>query len=155
MNRDLEADLVPLCRELGIGIVAYSPLCRKLLTGEVTKSADLPEGDLRTSRYGKFAAGMLEENAKLAARVVELGAARGLTAAQLSLAWVQSQGSDVCCIPGTTKIVNLDANLAVRGIILSAEECQLVAAAVPTQEVQGWRYLGGSDAKHSTYHANA
>eukprot|EP00947_MAST-08B_sp_MAST-8B-sp1_P003817 g3817.t1 len=153
MNRDLEEDLVPTCRELGIGVVAYSPLCRKLLTGELEKPADLGDGDLRASRYGRFSEDVLEENAKLAKRVAALAAERGLTAAQLSLAWVQSQGLDVTAIPGTTKIKHLDDNAAVRGIpMLTEEEQALVAAAVPAEDVKGTRFAGGD--KIGTYKAN-
>ena len=153
MNRDLEAELVPTCRELGIGIVAYSPLCRKILSAEVHSVADLNEGDLRPTRYGRLQPENLVENAKLAQRVAQLGTERGLTAAQLSLAWVASQGDDVCPIPGTTKIAHLDDNIRARAVKLSAEECALVAAAVPQEEVRGNRYVG-DDPKKGTFLEN-
>jgi aryl-alcohol dehydrogenase-like predicted oxidoreductase len=146
VNRDLEEELVPCCRELGIGIVAYSPLCRSLLCGEVKSQADLREGDLRASRYPRFAAENLTQNAQVASSVAGLAQARGVTPAQLSLAWVSSQGKDVVPIPGTTKVAHLDDNLAARAVLLSEEECALVAAAVPLDQMAGDRYVGGADA---------
>lgn len=83
MNRDLEADLVPLCRELGIGIVAYSPLCRKILSAEIRTVADLNEGDMRPSRYGRLEAHNIAKNGELAQGVAKLGEQRALTAAQV------------------------------------------------------------------------
>ena len=105
VNRDLEEELVPLCRELGIGIVAYSPLCRSLLCGGLRSSSDLNgAADLRPSRYPRFAPENLEANAALVRDVGRLAGERGVTPAQLSLAWVASQGDDVVPIPGTTKV---------------------------------------------------
>lgn len=155
MNRDLEADLVPVCRELGIGIVAYSPLCRKLLSGEIRTTADLGEGDLRASRYGRLEPGNLSANAALVDDVSRMASERRLTAAQLSLAWVASQGLDVCPIPGTTKLAHLDDNIrAMKDVpLLTAAECAAVAACVPAEEVRGNRYAGG-DPTAGTYKAN-
>ena len=155
MNRDLEEDLVPVCRELGIGIVAYSPLCRKLLSAELHSVDDLSEGDLRASRYGRLEPANLAANAALADRVAALAVERGLTAAQLSLAWVASQGSDVVPIPGTTKLAHLDDNVRAMKEVepLSEAERAAVAACVPASSVQGNRYAGGN-AKRGTYKAN-
>lgn len=153
MNRDLEEDLVPVCRELGIGIVAYSPLCRKLLSAQVHSLEDLNEGDLRPTRYGRLQPENLAANGRLADRVAELGRARGLTAAQLSLAWVQSQGDDVCPIPGTTSPAHFDDNVqAACRLPLTEEERELVAAAVPAAAVQGTRFAGS--ATQFTYKEN-
>ena len=146
VNRDLEEELVPCCRELGIGIVAYSPLCRSLLAGEIVSSDDLSAEDLRPSRYPRFAPENLAHNATLVAEVRQLAEERGVTPAQLSLAWVSSQGGDVVPIPGTTKIGHLNENLAARKVSLSAAECDLVAAAVPVAEFVGDRYVGGPNA---------
>ena len=87
--------------------------------------------------------GCVSANAKLVADVGKLGEERGLTAAQLSLAWVASQGDDVVPIPGTTKVANLMSNVAAEPVALSEEECALVAAAVPHDQVVGERYSGG------------
>lgn len=154
MNRDLEEDLVPLCRELGIGIVAYSPLCRKLLSGDLKSVNDLQEGDLRASRYGRLEPGNLSANSVLVDKVAAMAKEKGLTAAQLSLNWVQSQGIDVCPIPGTTSIAHLSDNVAAMKVaMLSQEECNVVAALVPKEEVHGNRYAG-NDAKRGTYKSN-
>jgi len=140
MNRDLEEELVPTCRELGIGIVAYSPLCRSLLSGQVKSASDLKEGDLRTSRYGRFAGTNLEQNASLVDEVSKLAADRGVSTAQLSLAWVAHQGSDVVPIPGTTKICHLNENVDSISLVLSSEDMELLAAAVPQDSIAGDRY---------------
>jgi aryl-alcohol dehydrogenase-like predicted oxidoreductase len=92
INRDLEEDLVPTCRSLGIGIVAYSPLCRSLLSGEISSIADLSGEDLRPSRYPRFAAENLSKNAQLVKDVSKMASDRSVTAAQLSLGWVSNQG---------------------------------------------------------------
>lgn len=154
MNRDLEDELVPCCRELGIGIVAYSPLCRSLLAGHVKTVADLGGGsdDLRPSRYGKLAAGNLEKNVELIEEVAKLAKEYDISTSQLSLAWVANQGSDVVPIPGTTKIAHLDENLASRSVVLSPEQLQLIASAVPQEKIVGDRYAGGPVA--ATFKAN-
>ena len=104
--------------------MAYSPLCRSLLSGEVKAAGDLCGGDddLRPSRYPRFAADNLAKNAQLVGAVQKLAADRAVSAAQLSLAWVQSQGDDVVPIPGTTKIGHLDANVDALKVALSKEE---------------------------------
>lgn len=152
LNRDLEAEIVPTCRELGIGIVAYSPLCRKVLSAEISSAADFSAADLRPTRYGRLAPDNLEANARLAQRVARLAERRGLSAAQLSLAWVASQGADVCPIPGTTSVAHLDDNVRSQAVSLSAAECALVASAVPQHEVRGHRFTG--DDKKGTFREN-
>lgn len=143
MNRDLEDDLVPLCRELGIGIVAYSPLCRKLLSAEVTSASDFGKGDKRSKRYGRLTEENIVANAGLAQKVAAMAKKRGCSAAQLSLAWVANQGPDVVPIPGTTKIPHLDDNVASMKIELSKQEMGNIAALVPASEVMGERYVDG------------
>jgi len=125
--------------------VAYSPLSRSLLSGQVTSVEGLSGGaeDKRPERYPRFRPENIAANAKLVADVGKLGEERGLTAAQLSLAWVASQGDDVVPIPGTTKVANLMSNVAAEPVALSEEECALVAAAVPHDQVVGERYSGG------------
>ena len=154
-NRDLEEDLLPVCRELGIGIVAYSPLCRKLLSGDIKSVHDLQEGDLRATRYGRLEKGNLSANAVLVEQVGMRAKELGLTAAQLSLAWVASQGVDVCPIPGTTSIGHLTDNAVVmqKNVVLSPEELILVENCVPKQDVKGNRYAG-DDPVRGTYKAN-
>lgn len=146
LNRDLEADLLPTCRELGVGIVAYSPLSRALLTGSLRSAADLKPGDLRTARYPRLSAENIPKNAAVADRVRATAEKYGVTSAQLALAWVSNQGPDVVPIPGTTSIKNLDANLASRSLLLSEAELAEIAAQVPSELVSGERYHGGAAA---------
>lgn len=97
---------------------------------------------LSCDRYPRFAPENLAANAEKVAKVAALAADRGVTAAQLSLAWVQSQGIDVVPIPGTTKIKHLDDNVAAGKVHLDESERAVVAAAVPHDEVNGARYAG-------------
>ena len=137
--------------------MAYSPICRGILGGELRSAADLKEGDLRQSRYGRLEPGHLEANAALAARVARAAEARGLTAAQLSLAWVAARGEDVVPIPGTTTPAHLqsnaDAMVSAAAAPLSTREQEELAALVPEDEVRGHRFAGDDPAK-GTYKAN-
>ena len=138
-TRDVEDDILATCRRLGIGFVPYSPLGRGILTGAFQSIDDLPADDYRrmSPRYSEenFAA-----NAALAANVVALAEARGVTAAQLALAWVLAQGDDIVPIPGTKRRKYLAENLAALDIELSPEECAALEAAVPKGAVSGLRY---------------
>ena len=151
MNRDLEEDIVPTCRELGIGIVAYSPLCRKLLSGEVRSAEDLPPEDMRTSRYGRFVGENLVKNAMLVQEVKDMAKDKGVTAAQLSLAWVCNQGDDVVPIPGTTSMKHLEDNMAAANIVLDKKEMAVIASAVPQDKVAGDRYANDGNKNAFTY----
>eukprot|EP00746_Dinoflagellata_sp_MGD_P003998 gnl/MRDRNA2_/MRDRNA2_107740_c0_seq1.p1 gnl/MRDRNA2_/MRDRNA2_107740_c0~~gnl/MRDRNA2_/MRDRNA2_107740_c0_seq1.p1 ORF type:complete len:387 (+),score=82.33 gnl/MRDRNA2_/MRDRNA2_107740_c0_seq1:184-1344(+) len=146
MNRDLEEDLVPTCRELGIGIVAYSPLSRALLTGELKSASDLKSGDLRASRYPRLSAENIPKNAAIAERIRAHADKRNVTPAQLALAWVSNQGEDVVPIPGTTRIKNLDDNIKSCNLTLDSRDLKDIAAAVPLEQVSGDRYHGGNGA---------
>ena len=115
---------------------------------------DLDAGDLRASRYGRLEPGNLAANSRLVERVAAMAEQKGLTAAQLSLHWVSSQGEDVCPIPGTTKIAHFDDNVAVMNqSMLTPQEREAVALCVPKEEVKGNRYAG-SDPIRGTYKAN-
>lgn len=157
MNRDLEDDLLPVCRELGIGIVAYSPLSRSILSDEVAdagKTTPQMSGDpddVRASRYPRLNADNLPKNAEIARGVRALAKDRNLSLAQLSLAWVASQGDDVVPIPGTTKIPHLNDNVKAMGVNLNADESQLVKSAVPIDKIAGARFTQGDAA---TYKGN-
>jgi len=139
-NRDLEEALLPTCRELGIGIVAYSPLSRSLLSGDLTSAGDLKAGDLRTSRYPRLSAENIPKNAAVAQRLRPIAEKKGVSPAQLALAWVTSQGDDVVPIPGTTKIGHLDDNVASLQLSLSRQELEDIASLVPQDDVSGERY---------------
>jgi aryl-alcohol dehydrogenase-like predicted oxidoreductase len=117
-TRDPEAEILPTCRELGIGYVAYSPLGRGFLSGRFTSPEDLDEGDFR--RNGpRFTGENLDANLKLAAKVAEIATGKGVTPAQLALAWVLAQGEDIVPIPGTKRRKYLEENAAAVDIELT------------------------------------
>jgi aryl-alcohol dehydrogenase-like predicted oxidoreductase len=139
-TRDVEAEVLPTVRELGIGFVAYSPLGRGLLTGQIRSLDDLDEGDWRRTNP-RFQRAALEENTKLADRVRALAAKRDVTPAQLALAWVMARGDDIVPIPGTKRRRYLEENAAAAEIALTAEEVAELAEAVPLGAVSGERYV--------------
>jgi len=140
-TRDLEAEILPTLRELGIGLVPYSPLGRGLLTGAIASPSDLAEGDSRTSAYfPRFQGEALEANLVLVGRIRDLAETLDCTPGQLALAWVLAQGDDVAPIPGTKRIAYLEENLAAAEITLSPDDLAALAEAVPADAVAGARY---------------
>jgi aryl-alcohol dehydrogenase-like predicted oxidoreductase len=120
-TRDVEAEILPACRELGIGFVAYSPLGRGFLSGRFKSPEDLEANDFR--RHGpRFSGDALAANLGLAAKVEEIAAEKGCTPGQLALAWVLAQGDDVVPIPGTKRRAYLEENLGAASVTLSAED---------------------------------
>ncbi|MFI2206579.1 aldo/keto reductase [Streptomyces sp. NPDC020192] len=138
-TRDLEAEIVPVCRELGIGIVPFSPLGRGFLTGRYRSVEGMAESDVRRSQP-RFADGNLERNLAIVAELNELAEAKGVTAGQLALAWVQHRGDDVVPIPGTRRQQYLEENLAALTVELSPEDLAAIEAAAPTEQIAGTRY---------------
>ncbi|WP_280331788.1 aldo/keto reductase [Nocardia wallacei] len=138
-TRDIETEVVPVCRELGIGIVPFSPLGRGFLTGAITSTDDLPADDMRR-RLPRFADGNLDRNLAIVTALRELAAEKSVTAGQLALAWVQSRGADVVPIPGTKRRGYLEQNVAAVGLELSAEDLARIEAAAPADAVAGARY---------------
>jgi len=120
-SRDLEGDILDTCRELGIGIVAYSPLGRGFLAGRFTGPDDLADDDFRRN-HPRFTGENLERNTQLAERVQELAERKGVTPAQLALAWVLSRGDDVVPIPGTKRRTYLEQNATAADIDLGGDE---------------------------------
>jgi aryl-alcohol dehydrogenase-like predicted oxidoreductase len=136
-TRDPEAEILPTCRELGIGFVPYSPLGRGFLSGRFKSPEDLDEGDFR--RNGpRFTGENLEANLELAGKVEEIASDKGITAAQLALAWVLAQGEDLVPIPGTKRRIYLEQNAAAVDIELTAEELARIDAELP--QAAGDRY---------------
>jgi aryl-alcohol dehydrogenase-like predicted oxidoreductase len=136
-TRDPEAEILPACRELGIGFVPYSPLGRGFLSGRFKSPDDLDANDFR--RYGpRFTGGNLQENLKLAAKVEEIANDKGVTPAQLALAWVLAQGEDLVPIPGTKRRTYLEQNIAAVDVELTEEELARIDAELPA--VSGERY---------------
>ena len=140
-TRDLEAEILPTIRELGIGLVPYSPLGRGLLTGAITSEASLAAGDSRTTAYfPRFQGEALDANLVLVARITEIAQRLGCTPGQLALSWVLAQGDDVAPIPGTKRIPYLEENVAAADVRLSEADLQELAEAVPAGAVAGDRY---------------
>jgi aryl-alcohol dehydrogenase-like predicted oxidoreductase len=137
-TRDLEADAVPACRELGIGIVAYSPLGRGFLTGRFTSTSDFGANDFR--RFGRFSEENLQHNLAIVEALRALAGERGVTAGQLALAWVTHRGDDVVPIPGTKRRRYLEENVAAAALELSEEDIAAIEVAVPADAVAGDRY---------------
>jgi len=142
-TRDVEEDLIPVLRELGIGIVVYSPLGRGFLTGTIQKSSDLSEGDVRLTQP-RFKGENFTKNLALLDVLQKISAEKGVTPGQLALAWVQHQWNDVVTIPGTTKEKHFLENVGSLSIKLTAEEIKLIGEAVPVEKVVGERYEGGA-----------
>lgn len=143
-SRDVEARVLPLLRELGIGLVAYSPLGRGFLTGRITSQRDLGDNDYRRGDP-RFQGEALEHNLKLIEHVQSLAAALGCTPAQLALAWVLAQGDDVVPIPGTKRRQYLEDNLQALNVELSAEQLQRLNDSVPPEAIEGERYADMSN----------
>ncbi|WP_199435125.1 aldo/keto reductase [Qaidamihabitans albus] len=139
-SRDIEDEVVPTCRELGIGIVAYAPLGRGFLTGRFASSGDFGEGDFRQRSQPRLAEGNLERNLALVDALRAVAVERGVTAGQLALAWVQHRGTDVVPIPGTKRRRYLEENVAAVDIELSEADRRAIEKAVPADAVAGDRY---------------
>jgi len=138
-SRDPEDEILATTRELGIGFVAYSPLGRGFLTGRYRSFEDLPEGDWRRMNP-RFEGDNFEKNLQLADRIRDVAAAKGVSAAQLALAWVLARGDDIVPIPGTTRPENLEANVAAADIVLSDDELAQIDEAAPKGTAAGLRY---------------
>ncbi|WP_182359200.1 aldo/keto reductase [Tomitella gaofuii] len=138
-SRDLEDEILPVLRELGIGLVPYSPLGRGMLTGHV--GAVSAAGDARGTEYfPRFRGDALVTNLALVDRVRTLAEAKGVTPGQLALAWVLAQGPDVVPIPGTKRVAYLEENVAAAGVGLAAADLASLEDAVPRGAVAGARY---------------
>ena len=138
-TREIESEILPLCRELGVGFVAYSPLGRGLLTGKITNVETLAENDSRR-RHPRFQGENLEKNMGLVSRVSSLASEKRVTPAQLALAWLLHRGDDIVPIPGTTKIARLEENAAAANIELSDADMARLDQAAPLGAGAGARY---------------
>jgi aryl-alcohol dehydrogenase-like predicted oxidoreductase len=136
-TRDPEAEVLPTCRELGIGFVAYSPLGRGFLAGRFTSPDDLDEGDFRRSGP-RFTGDNLESNLRLAAKVKEIAAEKDITPAQLAIAWDLARGDDIVPIPGTKRRTYLEQNAEAADVELTPDDLARIDAELP--RVSGARY---------------
>jgi aryl-alcohol dehydrogenase-like predicted oxidoreductase len=138
-SREIEADVLPAIRELGIGLVAYSPLGRGFLTGRIQRPEDLAEDDFRRHNP-RFQGANFERNLELVQRVREMAAEHDCSPGQLALAWVMHQGEDVVPIPGTKRRSYLQENVDASELSLSAEDLQRIDELAPIGVAAGERY---------------
>jgi aryl-alcohol dehydrogenase-like predicted oxidoreductase len=134
-----QIDLLKTCRELGVAVVAYSPLNRGMLTGQIKSPDDFEEGDFRLMSP-RFSAENFPKNLKLVDRITEIAKNKGVTSGQLTLAWLMAQGEDIFPIPGTTKQERLEENVGSLKVKLTADEEKTIRKACEEAEVGGARY---------------
>jgi aryl-alcohol dehydrogenase-like predicted oxidoreductase len=135
----VEGEMLATCRELGVAVVAYSPVGRGLLTGTVTSRDQLAERDWRLAQP-RFAAGNIDRNLALVGELTAVATQIGCTPAQAALAWVLAQGDDIVAIPGTKQVRYLEENAAAMSLALTGEQLARLSAAVPAGAVAGERY---------------
>ena len=138
-SREPEDEILPTVRELGIGFVAYSPIGRGFLSGHIKSVEDLEPDDYRR-QSPRFAGDNFQKNLDLVKRIEELARRRGVTPAQLAIAWVLSRGDDIVPIPGSRRIEHLEENVAATLVTLSAEELAQLDDAAPKGAAVGDRY---------------
>src|SRR3954454_23402538 len=138
-TRDPEDAILPTTRELGIGFVAYSPLGRGFLAGRFQSPDDFEEGDFR-KHHPRFQGENFEKNLELVEKVKQIAEEKGVTASQLALAWVMARGDDIVPIPGTTKVKNLEENVAAAEIELNDDELARIDEVAPKGVAAGDRY---------------
>jgi aryl-alcohol dehydrogenase-like predicted oxidoreductase len=138
-SRDVEAEILPTLRELGIGFVAYSPLGRGFLTGQIKRIEDLPENDYRRNAP-RFQGENFARNLSLVAEVERIAQEKGCTPAQLALAWVLAQGDDIVAIPGSKHRSKLEDNAGALGVSLTAEDRARIDRILPPGAASGERY---------------
>ncbi len=138
-SRDVEDEILPACRELGIGFVPYSPLGRGFLTGQIKKFEDLAEDDYRR-HSPRFQGENFQKNIDLVKRIEEMAAQKGCKPSQLALAWLLARGKDIVPIPGTKRRKYLEENMGAVHIILSEEELQQIDEIAPKGVAAGDRY---------------
>jgi aryl-alcohol dehydrogenase-like predicted oxidoreductase len=138
-TRHVEDEILPLLRELGIGLVPYSPLGRGILTGAIGSTDALDEDDFRR-HHPRYQGKAFDANLALVGKVREIAAVKGVAPGQLALAWVLAQGDDVVPIPGTKRVRYVEQNVAATDIELSADDLQALERAVPKGAAQGQRY---------------
>jgi len=138
-TRDVEADILPTCRRLGIGFVAYAPLSRGLLTGRYAAQSDLAESDRRND-MPRFKKGAIEGNVARMAPLAEIAKAKGCSQAAVAIAWVLAQGPDIVPLPGCSRRATLEDSLAALKVTLSADEVAALSKAFPVGAIAGTRY---------------
>jgi len=138
-TRDIEAEILPVCRELGISSVAYSPLGRGFLSAKIKEQSDLAEDDRRRI-FPRFQGENLEQNVRFIENIEKIAAARGCTPAQLTLSWLLSRGNDIVPIPGTKRRKYLQENIGALEIHLEQEDLDRIEEIAPPGIARGSRY---------------
>src|SRR5215831_3300043 len=138
-TRDVEAEILPACRKLNVGFVAYSPLGRGFLTGAIQTSSDLDSSD-RRHHMPRFSGDNMVQNRRLVGAVTDLARKRGSTPAQLALAWLLHRGNDIVPIPGTRKVSRLDENAAAMRLQFTKDEMSTIDATLQEYSIAGTRY---------------
>ena len=141
-SRDVEDEILPTVRELGIGFLAYSPVGRGFLTGRLKRPEDLPEGDWRRN-HPRFQAENFQKNLDLVARVAQVAREKSCTPAQLALAWLVGKGEEIVPIPGTKRRTYLEENAAAVNVRLTPEDLRRLDEVVPKGAAAGARYPEG------------
>jgi aryl-alcohol dehydrogenase-like predicted oxidoreductase len=144
VTREMEKEMIPACRRLGVAFVAYSPLGRGLLTGAYRSEKDFAKGDYRMTGNPRFSDGALEKNIKLVDEIAAIAKRKGATPGQIALAWVMAKGDDIIPIPGTKKIGRLDENVGALAVALTKDDIAAIERAVPPEAVAGDRYAATS-----------
>lgn len=136
-SRDIEADILPTIRQLGIGLVAYAPLSRGFLSGDIKTPDDLKDSRVNMPRYQ---GDNFYKNLELVEKIKTLATEKGCTPAQLAIAWLLAQGDDIVTIPGSKRIRHLEENIASEQVNLTQEDLQSIDAIMPAGVVSGTRY---------------
>lgn len=139
-ERNIEAEVLPTIRELGIGLVPYSPLGRGFLTGTAKRAEDLPEGDWRKVNVPRFQGANFDRNMALVEAVKEMAARKGCTPAQIALAWLLHLGNDIVPIPGTKRLAYMRENTAAVNVALTTEDMKWIDEKLPAGAAVGDRY---------------
>jgi aryl-alcohol dehydrogenase-like predicted oxidoreductase len=139
-TREVEDEIMPTVREIGVGFVPYSPLGRGFLTGRWKSIEDMPENDTRSARFPRFAEENFKKNLALADKVREVADEKGVTPGQLALAWLLAQGEDIVPIPGTKRRKYLEENAGAADVTLTQEDLRRIEEAMPRGSVAGERY---------------
>lgn len=146
VTREMEAEMIPLCRRLGVTFVAYSPLGRGILTGAYRSEKDFGKNDYRMAGNPRFTGGALEKNLRLVDQLERIAREKRASLAQIALAFVLAKGDHIAPIPGTKKLARLEENVGALGVTLTPVDIAAIEKAVPVEDVAGARYAAASAA---------